>query len=598
MIVDPGSGDIGLPNVVSIPLDDDHLTICKPSSRDALVYLRTKAFVDHNLMRQPAHYPPKSDATIPPLKPVRVSRPRNYGPIALRLGVLVLVGLITYKGVGALLYPPNPLDPITEAQITRVLRDQLAGQSEEVFARTLDAIKSIKTAPGSEAAAADINITVDQALAEVKKNKFELAKGILLQIFENEGRDEVTARRNRANAARHLAAVINLKNTTEALDWYRKAANLDPTSMENWRDLGDTALSAGKTEEAEHAYRTYLSLAESGANVREQMVANNKLGNIYFYKGNLREASRAYGNGLEIAKRRLAAKPNDPETLADLAKAYQLVGFGQQSAGTLAEARFAFEEAVSYSKIFTTLTPNSVDAKRLLSLSYQSLSTVLRMQGRFSSARESMDKSFAIREQMAAEAPKDNRTKRELAESLSAMGRVFATEGNLPEAVRAERQSFEIRQALVKENSSNAGDRRDLSISYSNLGEMLIDEGNLQAAHVAHEDNFQIAKNLADEDPNNTQSQRDISVSYRNLGRILRLEGNLAAATKAYESRHDLLKKLIEGDASHALLRDDLSSSFLILSEIEIEKGNLHKAKEYSNIIMNIAQQLFKIDFI
>ena len=119
----------------------------------------------------------------------------------------------------------------------------------------------------------------------------------------------------------------------------------------------------------------------------EGMVAKNKLGNVSFYEGDLNDARKAYAEGLDIAKRRLAAKPNDPETLADLAKAYQLVGFGQQSAGTLAEARFAFEEAVSYSKIFTTLTPNSVDAKRLLSLSYQSLSTVLRMQGRFSSAR-------------------------------------------------------------------------------------------------------------------------------------------------------------------------------------------------------------------
>ena len=122
MIVDPGSGDVGLPNVVSIPLDDDHLTICKPARRDALVYLRTKAFVELHLADPLPKRVLKSELVIPPLETVLVNRPRNYGPIALRLGVLVLIVLIAYKGVGALLYPAGRVDPVDKAQIAKSVK--------------------------------------------------------------------------------------------------------------------------------------------------------------------------------------------------------------------------------------------------------------------------------------------------------------------------------------------------------------------------------------------------------------------------------------------------------------------------------------------
>jgi hypothetical protein len=47
MIVDPSSADPGVPDLIPVPLDEDHVSICKPVSRDSLLYIRVRAFVVH-----------------------------------------------------------------------------------------------------------------------------------------------------------------------------------------------------------------------------------------------------------------------------------------------------------------------------------------------------------------------------------------------------------------------------------------------------------------------------------------------------------------------------------------------------------------------
>ena len=50
-VVDPTSSDPGIPGVIPIPIDADHVTICKPDSREQLVYARARRFVESVLTR-------------------------------------------------------------------------------------------------------------------------------------------------------------------------------------------------------------------------------------------------------------------------------------------------------------------------------------------------------------------------------------------------------------------------------------------------------------------------------------------------------------------------------------------------------------------
>lgn len=52
LVVNETSADPGIPGVFPIPLDNDHVTICKPTTKTASVYLRVKRLISETLQEQ------------------------------------------------------------------------------------------------------------------------------------------------------------------------------------------------------------------------------------------------------------------------------------------------------------------------------------------------------------------------------------------------------------------------------------------------------------------------------------------------------------------------------------------------------------------
>lgn len=51
IIVPPDSGDVGLPGYRPVPIDADHLTICKALNRNSAVYIQVRAFIERRFER-------------------------------------------------------------------------------------------------------------------------------------------------------------------------------------------------------------------------------------------------------------------------------------------------------------------------------------------------------------------------------------------------------------------------------------------------------------------------------------------------------------------------------------------------------------------
>jgi hypothetical protein len=64
-VVDEVAADPGIPRVMPIPIDADHVTICKPASRQEIVYLGARQFVRDALVRPP----PINNLVVPRLAP-------------------------------------------------------------------------------------------------------------------------------------------------------------------------------------------------------------------------------------------------------------------------------------------------------------------------------------------------------------------------------------------------------------------------------------------------------------------------------------------------------------------------------------------------
>ena len=52
MVVDETSADPGMPGVIPIPMDEDHISICRPTSRESTIYRRVKRFIKNKLTKK------------------------------------------------------------------------------------------------------------------------------------------------------------------------------------------------------------------------------------------------------------------------------------------------------------------------------------------------------------------------------------------------------------------------------------------------------------------------------------------------------------------------------------------------------------------
>lgn len=68
LVVDRTTADPGIPGVTPIVLDEDHISICKPASKDALVYRQVRQMIEELL------------TTIEPATPMMKKTPANSEP--------------------------------------------------------------------------------------------------------------------------------------------------------------------------------------------------------------------------------------------------------------------------------------------------------------------------------------------------------------------------------------------------------------------------------------------------------------------------------------------------------------------------------------
>jgi pimeloyl-ACP methyl ester carboxylesterase len=122
VIVSDDSSDPGLLRVDPVPVDADHIDICKPADDGELVYARTRDFIADEIVPGDVSGAAFGSLRRPDLPTLPRSRSHKLAPVAVRLAVLLIVGFIAFKGVQALLFPPDLLSAATIEQIEVVLR--------------------------------------------------------------------------------------------------------------------------------------------------------------------------------------------------------------------------------------------------------------------------------------------------------------------------------------------------------------------------------------------------------------------------------------------------------------------------------------------
>ena len=398
VIVDPGSGDAGLMSVNPVPIDANHISICKPVDKTALLYQRALAFIAGVAKQTSPRKTPKSSA-VPALQvfdlpAIQQTYSRPWGPILLRLAVLAFFVFIGFNGVQTVFFPGDPLAKATIEEITEALQRKDPAPSPEEIDRFVDSLRGLAGEPSFE-----------KAVDEAKRGNTRIAEGIWEQIYEYRKKDQESAKKEQADAARNLGASAAITNAAKSLSWYREATLLDPFSMQGWRGLGDAAMKAGTVKEAERAKQRYLDLARKENSEWDVMVADNELGDVMMAENSLTKALALYSEALGIARRLHAESPESTERARDVSVSLDRIGDVLRARNDLEGALKHYREGLDIARALYEQDKSHGERARDVAISLHRTGLVSELRGKKAEACADYREGLNIIEKLAAAAP-------------------------------------------------------------------------------------------------------------------------------------------------------------------------------------------------
>jgi tetratricopeptide (TPR) repeat protein len=581
VIVADDSSDPGLLHVDPVGIDADHLGICKPADASDLVYTRTRDFIVDEII--PGVGPSAGYGTFQAYELPQLPRSRSnqIAPIALRLAIISIVGLLLFKGTEALFFPPDVLGKASAEQIAGAIRAKSPFLTPIQIELVTNAIREARGDPSFE-----------RAVEEGKKGNTHVVEGIWRQIYENQEKEQIKGRAVQVKAARNLAASAVTNNVAEGLSWYRKATALDPDNMEGWLGLGNAALVGGTLHEAEQAFHRSVELARRAGDERETAVGLTGLGDVLMRQGNLDEALKSYRDGLTIFERLAASDRSNAQWQRDLSVSYGRIGDVLVKQGKLDEALKSYRDGLAITEGLAASGRSNTQWQRDLNLSYGRIGDALVDQGKLDEALKSYRESLAIVQRLAASDRSNTGWQRDLAASYDSIGNVLVAQGTLDEALKSYRDSLAIRERLAASDRSNTPWQRDLSVSYDKVGNVLVAQGKLDEGLKSYRESLAIAERLAASDRSNTGWQRDLSVSYEKVGDVLKEQGRLDEALKDYRDSLAIAEGLAASDRSNTDWQSDSSVYYGKIGDVLVNQGKLDEALKSYQDSLAIAQRL------
>jgi tetratricopeptide (TPR) repeat protein len=411
-IVDEASADPGLAGRPPIPIDADHVKIVKPADRQSLQYARTRDFISEN----PARPDPEARCSALPLPVLRNEQPWNLVPKLMRIGLLVLVGLIAFKGIQALIAPA----PVDTGQLEQKL-DELKALMQQAVAQTTRPIS-----PGTEQAvgeaiagaakgAAAGDDRLQKALDLLKQQKLGAAEAMFSQVAADRAARIRQDSKDAATAYRNLGAIAGLSDAKQALDAYTEAAKLDPADIESQYWIAWFQQETGNIPEAEATYREVLARVPPGDAGGYAHWSLLGLGDLDMRRGDATAALTHYRDGRAIIETLAAADPANATWQSDLAASQSKLGDVMVAESDLPAALKSYRDALAIAERLATADQANTDRQYELATLYGKLGIALQRTDDKQGALDALTRGRAILARSIARAPDAPLWQRDLA---------------------------------------------------------------------------------------------------------------------------------------------------------------------------------------
>ena len=287
---------------------------------------------------------------------------------------------------------------------------------------------------------------VTAALADLQRGDPAKAEAIFRDVLESKSAEGAAANREAAAAARHLAALTLLHDRQRALDYSKRAVDLDPTSIEAWLLRGLVLDRARELAAARAAYQQALDL--DPADPRQRSVALTGLGDVAVFLDRVDAAERFYQEALGIIEAAARASPGDPGAQRDPSVSLNKIGDVRVATGDRTGALEAYEQGRAIAETLAARDPTNAEWQRDLSVSYERIGDVRVAQGDRAGALEAYEQGRAIAETLAARDPANAEWQRDLIVSNVKLAQVAQQDGRAAEARRHYGAALAVAKAL------------------------------------------------------------------------------------------------------------------------------------------------------
>ncbi|MCY2996020.1 MAG: TIR domain-containing protein [Planctomycetota bacterium] len=299
----------------------------------------------------------------------------------------------------------------------------------------------------------------------------------------------------------------------------------------------------------ESVSKLVATLKEEGvddiATLHLEMIRFGRDGEQALTHGKLDQAEQAFRRGLDLAKRLVVLDPGNWRHKSNVGVCLNKLADLQVLRGNVEAAQPLYEEDLKISRTLAAADPGNAQSQRDVSVSLGKLADLQVLRGNIEAAQPLYKEALKIRRTLAAADPGNAQSQREVSVSLDNLADLQVRQGNVEAAQPLCEEALKISRTLATWDPGNAKSQRDVSVSLNKLADLQVKRGNVEAAQPLYEEALKISRTLAAADPGNAQSQRDVSVSLYKLGRLERTRFRYDAAKERFAAAIGVLEKLI-----------------------------------------------------
>lgn len=389
------------------------------------------------------------------------------------------------------------------------------------------------------------------------------------------------------SAGPHFSRFDTLDHTgIDVINWVSEQRSSGRLSVADLEMLTRTAL---------HQARRLVASEPASALARRNMsVALANSGTAARSAGDLKQASEAYDESLQLRRALAAENPDDTRAQRDLRLALWQASSVAEDSGDTRPAVQLFGESLQMLRQVFDDQPN-LQSRLEVAVAMSHAARLSLNEGAHDEAARGYDLSLRMARDLAEDYPKSVPVRRAVLGALEGVGLVALKEGKLAQAARVFDEMVELARELAEADPASSGAQEGLASALEKAAPVGVLLMNPRAGQ--HFDELlAIRRRLADADTSNSEAEAKLAKALDVASSVMLRIGGPARAAKLYDEALGIRRKLADADSRNVTARSGLAAALESSGRVALELGRNGRASQLLEEALEIRRRLADAD--